>query len=183
MSETTKPDDIAVVHKEDGTYRVRPEPAGDGRFRYLLDVLRFDEADEVGAQDFSREDDPEEWSVIGTSGENTWPSAVDAVRAGREWVEAEGRRNGLVTLEWVQTALFGRLVAEARRAGLEPDGWSFGQHAGLSWTLMDSIPGPGLRTLGMWQRWQDARVGIDGMISMLEEVRIYRERAREGATE
>jgi hypothetical protein len=122
------------------------------------------------AQDFSRETEIDNWFLRHNI---LRPTAGEAVEAALEWVRE--RHDGEVSLEWVQESLFPLLVDVAAAAGLDPSGWSFDQHAGLSWTIMDKVPGQGMRRLGIWGRWQQARFGIEGMIEALREIRYQRD--------
>lgn len=170
MSETRT---VGVVHWESGTYRVRPVRGSGGNYRFEIDQF---EGDDDGAQDFGEEDDPRSWSTRHAVPYASVPTPADAVEAGLVWLRSQ--HDGEVTLEWVESSLFLRLVDVARDAGLDSACWSFGQHAGLSWTLMDKVPGEPFHQLGIWQRWQDARFAIEGMIAVLLEVRHQRDTGR-----
>jgi hypothetical protein len=176
MSDKTAADHITIVHFESATYLVSPERAGNSEYRYTVHRLTMPA---TGAQDLSMEEDPLRWSLL----QHLPPvpfapkaTAMDAVKAALSWLRSQ--HDGEVTLEWVQESLMPRLVGVARDAGLDSSGWSFDQHAGLSWTLMDAKPGPGQNPMGMWQRWQDARHAIEGWIEALLVVRHQRDTGR-----
>jgi len=165
-----------VQHREHGgTYRVTTEPADEGGFRFVIQA--FNGHDDGGAQDFSEEDNPEAWRRVDDDLVPVYPNVAEAMEYGT-FVLNGTLDPGEATLEWVETSLFGRLVDVAREAGLDSSGWSFGQHAGLSWTLVDRKPGPGLNQFMIWQRWQEARHGIEAMIAVLEQLRHQRDTGR-----
>jgi len=83
-----------------------------------------------------------------------------------------------VTAKWVAESLFPNVVAEGNAAGLDTSGWTYGQHAGLSYTIMAPIPGStGLRQIAIWSRWQDAMTGLEGMRAAFLELRFQSEQA------
>jgi len=182
MSESqTVADPAMVVHYESATYRVSPVPTGTGQYRYRIDQLQMPADD---AQDFCVEEAPRRWQLRQQSPAVPYVSEatpMDAAKAGLRWLREQHEDE--VTLEWVQESLLPRLVGVARDAGLDSSGWSFDQHAGLSWTLMDSEPGPGMSQMGIWQRWQDARYAIEGWIEALLVVRHQRDTGRAPAAD
>ena len=72
-----------------------------------------------------------------------------------------------VTEKWITEALLPRVQSAAKRIGVDASAWSFGQHAGLSWTLMET-GGSGLSQLGIWSKLTEAAIALEAMAKAYE---------------
>ena len=81
-----------------------------------------------------------------------------------------------ITLSYMRESRLPYMAEVAKAAGVDMTGWTFGQHFGLMWTLVDA----GMNRYGTWATLAEADRGTDAMIRAWQAVTAAQGRVRDG---